>query len=82
MNKEEEMKCINCNNNSFYECENINSAGGYGPDLLPGTGILYHAKLSAKICSNCNFIHWFINDQDMERIKKSTRFELKEYEQD
>ena len=40
------MKCVNCNNNSFYECEGLHSYGGYGPDFLPGTGAFKHAKFS------------------------------------
>ena len=73
------MKCVNCSNNSFYECDSIQSAGGYGPDLLPGTGIIYHGKFSIKICSECKHVHWFVKDSDMKRIKESSRFTFKEY---
>ena len=78
------MKCINCNNKSFYECGNIKSIGGYGPDLLPGTGftIFNHAEFSIKICSKCNFVHWFINNSDMLLIEKSKKFTFKEYNEE
>ena len=75
------MKCVNCNNNSFYECDKVQSIGGYGPDLLPGTGwnFFSHAGFSLKICSKCNFVHWFVIENDMQRIKDSKIFTLKEY---
>ena len=74
------MECINCGNKSFYECDNITSAGGYGPDLLPGTGVFSHAKYTLKICESCKFVHWFIKDEDMEKIEKSSKFTLTRYE--
>ncbi len=76
------MKCVNCGNNSFYECEDVRSTGGYGPDLLPGTGVFKHAKFSLKICSSCGFIHWFVNDDDIERIKSSSKFTYNEYKEE
>ena len=78
------MKCINCGNKSFYECDKVNSSGGHGPALLPGTGIgvFANAKFSIKICSECNFVHWFVNNEDMSEVKVSRKFTLREYDEE
>ena len=76
------MKCVNCDNNSFYECDNIQSYGGAGPDLLPGTGMFSHANFSLRICSSCGYIHWFVDKRNLHRIQDSRKFTLREYDED
>lgn len=67
------MECLNCSNNVFYESI-VGSKGGYGPDLLPGTGIFTPAKFKIMICSKCGFTHWFVGNSDLEKVKKSKKF--------
>ena len=74
------MECVNCGNKSFYECTNILSHGGCGPDLLPGTGVFSHAQFELKICESCRYVHWFTRDIDMHIIAKSKAFKLRKYE--
>ena len=69
------MECSNCKSRRFYQTK-VDSKGGYGPNLLPGTGFFSGAKFKLQICEKCGFVHWFIADGDLEKVKKSKKFKL------
>jgi predicted nucleic-acid-binding Zn-ribbon protein len=77
-NFEETMvhKCLICGNNDIRVAE-ISSMGGQGPDLLPGTGFFTHAKFSMGVCSACGYVHWFVREEDLEKVKNSKKFNSK-----
>ena len=45
-------KCDDCGSTELVVSE-VNSSGGYGPDLLPGTGAFSHAKFHLQVCLGC-----------------------------
>jgi len=70
------IKCLQCGNNDIRTAV-INSMGGQGPDLLPGTGFFTHAKFEIGVCSICGYVHWFVRQEDIEKVKNSKKFKNK-----
>lgn len=68
-----------CSSSSLLTAE-TSSAGGYGPNLLPGTGSFVPAKFNVVVCTNCGFVHWFVRAQDIEKVKKSKKFKSTDYQ--
>ena len=66
-------KCQACGKDDLLAA-NVDSRGGYGPELLPGIGIFYRAYFTIVVCSECGFVHWFVRSEDLERVKKSKNF--------
>ncbi|MDI9412215.1 MAG: hypothetical protein QM401_01395 [Bacillota bacterium] len=48
--------------------------GGYGPELLPGTGAFKPARFRIVVCEKCGFVHFFVIPEDLDKVKKSRRF--------
>ena len=66
-------KCDDCGTTVLVECE-ADSRGGYGPDLLPGTGFLSHAKFTIQVCTQCGRVYWWVKGDDLEKVKHSNSF--------
>ncbi|HSG27784.1 MAG TPA: hypothetical protein VLA34_04830 [Candidatus Krumholzibacterium sp.] len=68
-------KCPNCGGSEFYKRE-VDSAGGYGPTLLPGAGaFMKSAKFEINVCGNCGFVRWFVARRFLERLKSGGKWE-------
>lgn len=66
--------CPECGGMEFYKRE-VNSSGGYGPDLLPGTGsLLKHGKFEIHVCGKCGFTKWFVAERFLKDIKDRGKF--------
>lgn len=65
-------KCDDCKQDLMHA--EIPSRGGYGPDLLPGTGILSHASFTIQVCVHCGRTYWWVKGNDLEMVKKSRKF--------
>jgi predicted nucleic-acid-binding Zn-ribbon protein len=66
-------KCQACGKDDLLAAD-VESSGGYGPNLLPGTGIFSPAHFIIVVCSDCGFVHWYVRSQDIEKVKKSRSF--------
>jgi predicted nucleic-acid-binding Zn-ribbon protein len=66
-------KCLACGKDNLLTAD-VESSGGYGPYLLPGTGIFSPANFTIVVCSDCGFVHWFVRSKDIEKVKKSKSF--------
>ena len=66
-------KCQACGKDDLLTAD-VESAGGYGPKLLPGTGFFSPALFTIVVCSDCGFVHWYVRSKDIERVKKSRSF--------
>ena len=73
------MECVMCKSKTFHT-SNVKSRGGQGPDLLPGTGVFSHAHFTLRICAECGFVHWFVDEDALERISSSDYFASKSFE--
>ena len=73
----EEMKmktCPECNSNKVYQYkEDIESGGGYGPDLLPkaAPGMFSIAKLLPVVCVECGYIRLYASEKAREKLEAS-----------
>ena len=50
------------------------SNGGYGPNLLPGTGSWRPARFDVVVCGKCGYVHWFVQKEDLDKVKRSKHF--------
>jgi hypothetical protein len=66
-------KCDDCGSNRLVECE-TGSRGGYGPDLLPGTGLFSHAKFTIQVCTQCGRVYWWVSADDLTKVAQSSNF--------
>ncbi len=73
------MECSMCKSKTFHTSE-VKSRGGQGPDLLPGTGFFGHATFALRICAECGFVHWFVEQDSLERVSNSDHFALRSFE--
>ena len=74
-------ECMSCKNKEFY-ISIVNSCGGYGPYLLPGTNRFFElgaAKFKIQVCTRCGFVHWYVAGGGLDKIKKSTKFSIEKY---
>lgn len=69
-------KCLICGNDDVRVAQ-VDAMGGQGPDLLPGTGFFTHAKFNVGVCSACGYVHWFVRNDDIGKIKESKKFKSK-----
>jgi DNA-binding XRE family transcriptional regulator len=73
--KEMKMKtCPECNSNKIYQYkEEIESGGGYGPDLLPkaASGMFSIAKLLPVVCVECGYIRLFASEESRKKLETS-----------
>jgi hypothetical protein len=66
-------KCQACGKDNLLAADVV-SRDGYGPELLPGTGIFSPAHFTIVVCSDCGFVHWFVRSQDLKKVKGSKSF--------
>ncbi|HBN96718.1 MAG TPA: hypothetical protein DDZ66_10495 [Firmicutes bacterium] len=66
-------ECQACGQNNLLEAE-TSSRGGYGPDLLPGTGSFRPARFRVVVCAMCGFVHWFVKEEDLDKVRNSRHF--------
>lgn len=65
----EVVQCRNCGSSDRYEKE-VNSAGGYGPDLLPiKKGFFETVKFRLEVCGTCGLAQWFVPERFLERVR-------------
>lgn len=69
-------KCVVCGNIDIRTTE-ISAIDSHGQDMLPGTGFFRHAKFEIGVCASCGYTHWFVRDQDIEKVKNSKKFKSK-----
>jgi predicted nucleic-acid-binding Zn-ribbon protein len=67
-------KCLACGKDDLIATD-VESSGGCGPSLLPGTGIFVPALFTIVVCSDCGFVHFYVRSKDMEKVKKSRSFQ-------
>jgi hypothetical protein len=67
--------CSECGSDEFYVRE-VDAVGGYGPDLLPGTGgVFHHGKFQMRVCGRCGHIRWFVPDRFLDDIRERGKFQ-------
>ena len=62
--------CRNCGGAERYTKE-VNTTGGYGPDLLPvkGCGFFTQRKFRIEVCGGCGLVEWFVAARFLEKVK-------------
>ena len=69
-----QTECDNCGSTDFVETNEVGSTGVGGPDFLPGTGLLDHARFTLQICAQCGKVYWWVLGDDLRKVKKSPNF--------
>lgn len=70
--------CPECNSENVYQYkESVQSAGGYGPMLLPKLepGIFSSAKFLPVVCADCGYLRFFAAPEAREKLKTSTHWQ-------
>lgn len=68
-------QCPECDGSEFYSRE-VSATGGYGPDLLPGTGGFFHrGKFRICVCGRCGYVRWFVAARFLDDIKEKGVFD-------
>jgi predicted nucleic-acid-binding Zn-ribbon protein len=66
--------CPECHSNEIYQYkEDIESGGGYGPDLLPklSSGLFSIAKFLPVVCSECGYVRFYAAKEALDKLKTS-----------
>lgn len=66
--------CPECNSENVYRYKKfIDSAGGYGPELLPKLkpGYFSFAKILPVLCGDCGYVRYYASDKAREKLKDS-----------
>jgi DNA-directed RNA polymerase subunit RPC12/RpoP len=67
-------QCPECDSRGIYKTQ-IDSKGGYGPDLLPGVHPWYRTgKLEVYVCGRCGYYQLFVLDKDLPALADSQKF--------
>lgn len=67
--------CPECDGIELYSRE-VNASGGYGPNLLPGTGHLFvGGKFRLCVCARCGYVKWFVPERFLNDIKTKGKFQ-------
>lgn len=66
-------KCQACGQSDLLATK-TSAKGGYGPDLLPGTGIFKGANFQVVVCTECGFVHFYVHPDDLHKVKSSKHF--------
>ncbi|NLL48519.1 MAG: hypothetical protein GX249_08030 [Firmicutes bacterium] len=66
-------QCQVCGHSNLLEAK-TSSSGGYGPNLLPGTGSFRPARFRVVVCGMCGFVHWFVSEEDLDKVRNSKHF--------
>lgn len=66
--------CPNCGGNELYTTQ-VHSAGGYGPQLLPGLGgFFWSAYFDLVACGGCGLIRFFASADAKEKLAASSKW--------
>ena len=71
--------CPECGSNKVYRYKKpIESAGAYGPVLLPklNPGFLSTAKMVVVVCKDCGLIRFYATEEAREKLGDSEHWEL------
>ena len=62
--------CRNCESSEWYIKE-VDSKGGYGPNLLP-ISFWFEAqpKFEIHVCGRCGLVDWFVARRFLDKVKK------------
>ena len=67
-------KCPECGGIEIFKRE-VDSVGGYGPDLLPGVGRIFkRGKYELRVCGSCGFTRWFVPERFLKDIREKGKF--------
>ena len=62
-------ECPECGSSDLMVRGGISMAGGYGPNLLPGTGKWFTGpKVEAVICKSCGLVRYFADKETLAGI--------------
>ena len=62
-------RCPECDGSKLMTRGNISGRGGYGPDLLPGTGGVFSPpKLRAVVCKDCGYLRYFVGKDTLKQV--------------
>ena len=71
--------CPECKSNNVYRYkQQIDAAGGYGPDLLPklAPNIFSHAKCLPLVCADCGYIRLYASPEALRKLENSKHWTL------
>jgi predicted nucleic-acid-binding Zn-ribbon protein len=60
--------CRNCGSTDQHVKE-VDSKGGYGPDLLP-IGFWTSPKFEIHVCGSCGLVEWFVPARFLSKVKE------------
>ena len=61
--------CPECQGTNLMTHGGISARGGYGPDLLPGTGGIFTSpKLRAVVCKDCGLLRYFVGHDTLQQV--------------
>jgi predicted nucleic-acid-binding Zn-ribbon protein len=67
--------CRNCGSDEIFSQE-VDSRGGYGPDLLPKLSSFFSsAKFHIQVCGDCGLVEWYVPLKYLDKIKEKFRRE-------
>ncbi len=71
------VPCPGCGGSSLYQNRDVESRGGYGPDLLPGLGgFVRSAKFVVVVCSTCGLTRFYAQLEAREKLGDSKKWTL------
>jgi predicted nucleic-acid-binding Zn-ribbon protein len=59
--------CKNCGGTELFS-KTVQSAGMFGPDLLPTGGAVFRERFRIRICGSCGFVEWFVLPEHLENV--------------
>ena len=61
--------CPECGSSELLTHSDISTRGGYGPDLLPGSGGVFTSpKMRAVVCRGCGLIRYYASQETLKKI--------------
>ena len=67
-------KCSECHNSEIYTTTVV-AAGGYAPDMLPGTHPWWSgAHFEVYVCGKCGHYQFFVPPDSLAKIKQKRKF--------
>lgn len=61
--------CRNCGSTEHYVKE-VDSRGGYGPDLLPLGFSWSSPKFEIQVCGSCGLVEWFVPQRYLAKVRE------------
>jgi len=61
--------CPECESTNLFVHGDVNTKGGYGPDLLPGTsGVFIPSKMKTVVCKDCGLIRFYASQETLAKV--------------